>query len=169
MQTHQKTSQKWEKSRNQFEVCLFIDFEHCLLLTFGFCYFISYRHTFTIYTRQVIILCFPGGVGAHVWVQPAELLDDSVPETAGCQAAVTAHAGTVQSKAARTHRNMWKLFVLFENCTVDAGSGGRERVSQPVVQNVGSALPAHPGSSSSDNWGPSTHDLLRPQEGLQHF
>ena len=47
-----------------------------------------------------------------------------------------------------------------------AGSGCGERVSQSVVQTVGSALPSHPGSPSSDNRGPLPHERLGPQEGV---
>lgn len=38
-----------------------------------------------------------GGDGEEVWCHPAELLDDPVPEIAGCQATVSAHAGTLQN------------------------------------------------------------------------
>lgn len=40
------------------------------------------------------MLCFLGGDGDEVRFHPAELLDDPVPETAGCQAVISAHAGT---------------------------------------------------------------------------
>lgn len=40
------------------------------------------------------LLCFAGGDGGEVRLHPAELLDDSIPEAAGCQAAVFANAGT---------------------------------------------------------------------------
>lgn len=63
--------------------------------------------------RPASDLCFPGGDGAEVCVQPAELLDDPVPETVGCQAPVTAHAGTVQSRHAETSENQT---VLLLNC-----------------------------------------------------
>lgn len=72
-----------------------------------------------------------------------------------------------QSRAGRTHRSIWKKpTVLMYNCKHIAGSGCGERVSQSIVQTVGSALPADPGSPSSDDRGPLPHELLWPQEGL---
>lgn len=47
------------------------------------------------------LLCSAGGDGGEVRLHPAELLDDSIPEAAGCQAAVSADAGTAAWLAQR--------------------------------------------------------------------
>lgn len=77
------------------------------------------------------------------------------------------HCGCRYSKEQGGHTETpGKQTVLVLYCNCISGSRPGERVSQPDVQTVSSALPAHPSSSPSDDWGPSPHELLWPQEGL---
>lgn len=112
------------------------------------------------FMSALITFGFLGGNGAQVGVHPAELLDDSVPETAGCQALVAAHAGTAPRIS--THLSIWRQFVLFiyfsAVCLI-AGSRGGKRLSKSTVQAVRTALLAHHGPPSCDHRGPLPHEL----------
>lgn len=60
------------------------------------CFSLAAKSFSPVVSHSVVpyMLCFLGGDGAEVRLHPAELLDDPVPETPGCQAAISAHAGT---------------------------------------------------------------------------